>query len=60
MLAIIGYDGGSTFIYSITVSLLEVGKYESSPTRIQLVNIEDYQDVKMYQCKIEIHRIAQQ
>ena len=59
----IGYDCGSRYLNITTLSLLEVGKCEIPEPNInvtrnyvQLLQINDYSETKVIQCKIEVHR----
>lgn len=61
---IIGYDCSSSAANITTVSLLEVGecnniepKYINTTRQyVQLLQLNDFESVEVYQCKVEIHR----
>ena len=59
----IGYDCGSRHLNITTLSLLEVGECELPESKInitreylQLLQINEYTETKVIQCKLEIHR----
>lgn len=60
---IIAYDCGNEKMNLTTISLLDVGDCETptipqnfSSVKMQLLQIDDYNEVEVRQCKIEIHR----
>ena len=61
--AMIGYDCGSRSLNVTTLSLINVGECEIpqqqvniSQRYIQLLQLNEFNDVKVIQCKLEIHR----
>ena len=59
----IGYDCGSRYLNMTRLSLLEVVKCELPESRInimrkyvRLLQINDYSETKIIQCKFEVHR----
>lgn len=62
-MAIIGYDCGSSNLNVTTLSLIDVGdcdikkpEVEASPVYIQLLQLNEFIENKVIQCKVEIHR----
>lgn len=62
--ALIGYDCGSPALNIITLSLIDVGECDipkpeiiAKPVYLQLLQLNEFTNNKVIQCKVEIHRV---